>query len=112
MTHIALMRTLDKKEVQEMKTYVGGQRVTRGYYMNRSNLEFTCVDAGGGVLSGDQNKRYVRLPLLGVMVAGPLIGFLYVIAMPIMACSTFIYWSVRKLAVRLKVQMGRQAAWR
>ena len=95
-----------------MKTYFGGQKVKRGYYLNRSSLEFTCVDVGDGVLSGDKNKCYVRLPLLIVMITGPLIGLLYVIAMPIMACSTFVYWSVRRLASKLGVQIGRQAAWR
>ena len=93
-----------------MAMYYGGQTVTEGFYLNQSKLGFECIESSGGALPGERNTCYRRLPLPAVMVAGPVMGLVYVVTLPFVACFTFIYYSVRWLARRSKLQSRRVAA--
>ena len=92
-----------------MAGYYGGQIVKEGFYLNRSTLEFEPIARWSGILPGDKNTRYSRLPLPAVIVAAPLMGLAYVILLPIVCCFAFIYFFIRWVAHKLKLQSGRTA---
>ena len=65
-----------------MKGYHGEQEVKGGFYLKHSTWEVEPVARGGGILPGDEEVRYTRLPLPTVMVAGPLAGLVFLIFLP------------------------------
>ena len=75
-----------------MASYHGGQAVKGGFYLKRSTSEFEYVAGGGGILPGNKETSYSRLPLPAVIVAGPLMGLAYVISLPTVYCLTFGYF--------------------
>ena len=86
-----------------MAGYHGGQAVKRGFYMKRSTWEFESVAGRGGILPGNKETSYSRLPLPAVMVAGPLMGLAYVISLPIVYCLAFGYFLARRAGRKPKV---------
>jgi hypothetical protein len=93
-----------------MARYFGGQTVKEGFYLNRSSPELVSIARWDGVLPGDEGTRYTRLPLPAVMVVGPIMGFVYVILLPLVTCFALISCSIRWVANRLKLQSGSTAA--
>ena len=72
-----------------MLQYKGGQKVGKGTYWNLSNG--TRVDISGeGILPGNGRASYTRFPPGIVLLAGPVIGLIYVIALPFMAVGTIL----------------------
>ena len=70
-----------------MLQYKGGQKVGKGTYWNLSNG--TRVDISGeGILPGNGRASYTRFPPGIVLLAGPVIGLIYVIALPFIAVGT------------------------
>jgi hypothetical protein len=70
-----------------MLKYKGGQKVGKGTYWNVSNG--TRVDIPDeGILPGNGSAAYTRFPPGIVLLAGPVIGLFYVIALPFMAVGT------------------------
>lgn len=65
-----------------MIRYRGSSWVRVGFYWNSSRWEIVTIPKGGGVLPGENDVRYVRLPLILVMLLGPMVGALYVIFLP------------------------------
>lgn len=86
-----------------MAGYHGGQAVKGGFYLKRSTWEFESVAGRGGILPGNKETSYSRLPLPAVMVAGPLMGLAYAISLPIVCCLAFGYFLVRWVGQKLKV---------
>ena len=76
--------------------------------MKRSTWEFESVAREGGVLIGNKETSYSRLPLPVVMVAGPMMGLVYVLSLPIACCLSFVYFLTRQVGRKLKVD--RQVA--
>ncbi len=65
-----------------MTRYRGSNWVRVGFYWNPSRWQIVTIPKGGGVLPGGDDVRYVRLPLILVMLLGPMVGALYVIFLP------------------------------
>lgn len=65
-----------------MIRYRGSNWVRVGFYWNPSRWEIVTIPKGGGMLPGEDDVRYVRLPLILVMLLGPMVGALYVIFLP------------------------------
>jgi len=64
-----------------MFKFHGGQSVGKGTYWDLSNGE--RIDAADATaLPGNANERYVKLPIAGVIIAGPLAGLLFTIVIP------------------------------
>ena len=83
--------------------YHGGQAVREGFYLKRSIWEYDSVAKGGGILPGNKETRYSRVPLPAVMVAGPLVGLAYVISLPMVFCFAFGYFLARRVGQTLKM---------
>ncbi len=79
-----------------MFKYKGGHKVEKGTYWNIANG--TRIDiADEGVLPGNSTATYTRFPPSVVLLAGPVIGLFYVIAMPFIAVGTIVALAGRKV---------------
>jgi hypothetical protein len=70
-----------------MLKYKGGQKVGKGTYWNFSNGARVDI-SDEEILPGDSGATYTRFPPGIVLLAGPMIGLFYVIALPFMALGT------------------------
>jgi len=72
-------RAKDKR--QDMTMRKGGQKVGRGTYWDLANGSRVHI-ADQGILPRDDKVRYIRFPSIGVLLLSPIIGLLYVFALP------------------------------
>jgi len=77
-----------------MLTYKGGNKVGKGTYWDLANGRRIDV-AGEGVLAG--TATYVRMPSAVMLLAGPIIGLLYAILMPVIGIATVVALAVAKV---------------
>ena len=59
-----------------------GSMVKGGFYLNRDKWDVLTVSGKEGVLPGAAGERYVRLPVLAVVLLAPLLGGLFVVFLP------------------------------
>jgi hypothetical protein len=96
-----------------MTRYKAGQKVGKGTYWDMSNG--TRVDIRDeGTLPGDSGSAFTRFPPGVVLLAGPVIGLFYVIAMPFIAVGTIVAMIGRKLLSGLFNLLGNLVSfgWR
>lgn len=60
----------------------GGEAVKFGFYWNVAEWQAQIVPAAGGTLNGDEGSKYLRLPLLALLVVAPLMGAAYAMFLP------------------------------
>jgi hypothetical protein len=65
-----------------MTTYRGKQTVKGGYFLNLRDWKLEVVEGHTGVLPGDADARYRRVPMFGMLLVAPLMGLLFVILLP------------------------------
>jgi hypothetical protein len=65
-----------------MATKRGGDTVTGGYYWNLRKWDATFVEGPDGELPGSSNEIYRGLPTLGLLLAAPIMGALFVMFLP------------------------------
>lgn len=65
-----------------MTTYTGSQTVKGGYYFNTRQWKLEVVEGSNGRLPGDEHARFVRVPTPALLVTAPLMGLVFVIALP------------------------------
>lgn len=65
------------------KRYYGGDRVQGGVYLNIRTAEFASIPKEGGALPGATPARYIRVPAIAVVFAGPLMGLAFVVLLPL-----------------------------
>jgi hypothetical protein len=65
-----------------MTKFKSGDRVKAGFYWNLKEWEAHIVKPEGGLLPGGEDIKYVRLPLLAVLVLAPLMGAVYAFFLP------------------------------
>ena len=66
-----------------MRYNEGGQKVQGGFYLDRNEWEMVAVSGSKGVLPGGPDRRFVKIPMLAVLVAAPVIGGAYVLFLPL-----------------------------
>jgi hypothetical protein len=64
-----------------MKRFTGGETVDAGLYFNVRQLSFKSVD-DTGPLPGTGDDVYRRVPMLALLVVGPVLGLVYVLFLP------------------------------
>lgn len=84
-----------KSETKETR---GGNRVNGGFYLNRKTLDLVTVNGKKGVLPGDANDLYLKIPTLAMVVAAPLLGASLVIFLPFVGIALFAAAGLRKVA--------------
>jgi hypothetical protein len=78
----------------------GGSNVRSGFYWNLRKWEMATMPRQGGVLPGGADDRYLKVPVLALLVVAPLMGGLYVMFLPLIGFAlVFSYLGRRSGAV-------------
>lgn len=66
-----------------MLRHQGGERVKAGFYLNLDSWEINTISGTeGGMLEGDSASRFLRIPVIGMLVFAPLMGAVFAIFLP------------------------------
>ncbi len=84
-----------------MKQYQGGQWAKGGTYWDFRTGEFIAVPEKGGELPAGGEKRYIRAPLGLVIAAGPFMGLLYVMFLPLLGIAGLTIFLAQRAARRV-----------
>ncbi len=79
-----------------MTKRIGGSTAQGGFYWNLGKWEMQTVPKHGGMLTGDTADRYIKVPLLGLLVLAPMMGALYVIFLPFLGFVLVLNYAARK----------------
>lgn len=88
-----------------MTRYHGGEMVKAGFYWNPARWEITTAKKGG-TLPGTKDLRYFRLPLALLMIAGPFLGGLLVIFLPLIGFVMLFGFAGLKLVIMCRRALG------
>jgi hypothetical protein len=91
-----------------MRTKNGGTPAKEGFYFNLNNKEIVTLEKEG-MLPGTDIIHYVRIPLLAMLIGGPLIGLLYVIFLPFISFVMVLSVALQKTKAVLQT-IGRKPA--
>ena len=84
---------------------IGGTAATTGFYWNLGKWEMTMVPKQGGILAGDSTERYLKVPVVALLVMAPLMGAVYAMFLPFIGFAMlFTFLGKKALA------MGRSGA--
>jgi hypothetical protein len=78
-----------------MTTSIGGTAVRSGYYWNLGKWEVIPVERDGGLLPGGRGDRFLRLPVLAVLLLLPMLGGLFVVFLPVIG-FVLVAWALGK----------------
>jgi hypothetical protein len=81
-----------------MTTYAGGTQVKSGYYVDTSSFGFAHVTRDGGRLPSGEGRSYTRVPVVLVLAAAPVLGGLFVVALPFIGFGVTAYAVGKRLA--------------
>jgi hypothetical protein len=88
-----------------MTKRTGGTPAKNGFYWNLGKWEMTMVPKQGGILPGGAGDRYLKVPVLALLVAAPLMGAAYAMFLPFIGFAMlFTFLGKKALA------MGRSGA--
>jgi hypothetical protein len=76
------MRDTPDRREDVMARYTGGMKVPGGYYLNARTWGVEVIPAEGGRLKDMEGARYVRVPFLALFVVVPVLGGLFLLALP------------------------------
>ena len=80
-----------------MTTISGGAAVRNGYYWNLGRWEVIPVERDGTALPGGRGDKFMKVPLLAAVLLLPIMGGLFVVALPFIAFALTLYAAVRPL---------------
>jgi hypothetical protein len=81
----------------KMTRYHGNDPVKAGFYWNTAGWEIVTLPKKGGVLPGGDQTNYIRVPVLLIMVLGPMMGGLYVMFLPLIGFAMVLGLSGKKV---------------
>ena len=84
-----------------IRKYSSGTFAPCGTYVSTKNWEFHSVPREGDRLEGE-GVTYYRVPLLAVMVLGPLAGLAFILFLPVAVPAVLIYAVARRLALSIR----------
>ena len=84
-----------------IRKYSGGTFAPCGTYVNTKSWEFQSVPREGDRLEGE-GATYYRVPLLAVMVLGPLAGLAFILFLPVAVPAVLIYAIGRRLIMTVR----------
>ena len=99
-----------------MKTMIGhkaGTRVGKGTYWDLANGQRIDVEQEA-ILSGAESSTYFRIPTGIILMAGPVIGLIYVICLPFIGIATVAALAAGKIVNGLLSLVGTSLSfeWR
>jgi hypothetical protein len=94
-----------------MKRFEPTNNVTAGFYLNLNTWGMTAVPAEGGTLEGAAGDRFVRIPMLAMLVIAPLLGAVYAIFLPFIGFALLFQHLGRILARKGEDAIVRLGVW-
>ena len=96
-----------------MMSYKTGNRVGKGTYWDLSKGQRIDVEQEA-ILSGDASSTYYRLPASMMLLAGPIIGLLYVLCLPFIGIATIASLATGKVVNGVLSLVGKSLSfgWR
>ena len=91
-----------------MKSFRGTETVTPGLYFNVRDLAFKSMEDTGR-LPGTSDDVYRRVPVLAMLIVGPLLGLVYVMFLPFVGFA-MVAWLLSVKAGRVAARAARSAA--
>lgn len=80
-----------------MAKRIGGTAVKSGFYWNLGRWEMTMVPKQGGLLPGDAGDRYLKVPVVALLVLAPLMGAVYAMFLPFIGFALLFSFLFKKL---------------
>ncbi len=80
-----------------MLTYKGGRKVQSGTYWNLARGERIDMTSEG-LLPGDDKTTFIKMPVAGILLAGPVLGLLYAVFLPFIGIAMTLVLVGKKLA--------------
>ncbi len=97
-----------------MLKHKGGDAVKKGFYGSSRRWTIEMIEADGGTLPGAADERYIKLPVLAVLVAAPIMGLAFAVFLPFIGFVMLGAFGWRKLTGRppegTDVSAGHKAA--
>jgi hypothetical protein len=94
-----------------MGTYETGRAVPAGVYFSIRHLDLRVVTDEDGVLTGKEGVPYRRSPLLAVALLAPVLGGVFVMALPLIIFTSFAQ-AILASVVRIRTyRAGDQVPW-
>ena len=88
----------------------GGMAAKGGFYWDLGNWEMVTVPKEGGILPGGAERRFHQVPVLALLLVGPLMGALYVFFLPFIGFAMVLSYLARKGAAAVKAGASGVAA--
>lgn len=82
-----------------MTRHTGGNDVKSGFYWNLAKWELTTIPREGGPLPGGGDDRYLRVPVVAMLLLAPVMGGLYVVFLPFVGFAMVLSYLSRRVAV-------------
>ena len=86
-----------------MTKFNGGSKVEAGYYWNPRNWEVEVVPGGGGTLAASADTTYLKIPLLVGLPVAFMLGFMFMMALPMIGFWVFLAGLFQKATGKGKV---------
>ncbi len=87
----------------------GGDHVKAGFYLNLDSWEIRTISgATGGTLEGTSESRYLRVPVLGMLLFAPLMGALFAMFLPFIGIALVAQFAAGKVRHGVR-HLARQA---
>lgn len=96
-----------------MFAYQGGTTARRGTYWNLGNGMRQVLERDG-MLPGTKETTYLKAPPIVMVVLGPILGFLYVLALPLIGFAMILTLLAKRVGEWVAGAIGTTAAfgWR
>jgi hypothetical protein len=94
-----------------MRTYENGQAAPIGVYISVRHLDMRVITGDDETLAGKEGVAYRRSPLLLIALLGPVLGGLFVMAMPFIIFAAFAHALLGRVAGFRTYLAGEQVPW-
>jgi hypothetical protein len=75
--------------------HAGGTKVNYGFYWSAKAWDMAMIPAEGGILPGETDRQYTRIPTFLFLLMAPIMGALYVVFLPFAGFALVIGFAAR-----------------
>jgi len=93
-----------------MTKRIGGTAAKSGFYWNLGKWEMTMVPRQGGLLPGDAGDKYLKVPVLALLVLAPIMGAVYAMFLPFIGFALLFGYLGKKAYAATRVGVSGVAA--
>ncbi len=93
-----------------MTKRIGGTAAKSGFYWNLGKWEMTMVPKQGGLLPGDAGDKYLKVPVVALLVLAPIMGAVYAMFLPFIGFALLFSYLGKKAYAATRVGVAGVAA--